>query len=140
LQPTLKKQPNQKPIHNFKLGGYYIMQDANNKTFIKCGAYKDRPVQSDNLHVDVWVNGINYLRDNGSYKYNTNKEMLNYFNGCQGHNTISVSKENQMLKGGRFIWYNWVKLAKATLTKKENIFVFNGNIKAFKKFRKQHLP
>ena len=27
------------------------------KTFIKCGAYKDRPCQSDNLHLDIWVDG-----------------------------------------------------------------------------------
>jgi hypothetical protein len=132
---TSGQQIGYKPVENiksFKKGGYYIIQENSVKTFIKCGSYKDRPAQSDNLHLDIWVKGINMLRDSGSYKYNTTKENLNYFNGVEGHNTVSISGENQSLKGGRFIWYNWVKYAKANLKKEENTFVFNGTIKAFK--------
>ncbi|WP_303687299.1 heparinase II/III family protein, partial [Nonlabens dokdonensis] len=72
-----------KEINQFNVGGYYILQEENVKTFVRCGAYKDRPAQSDNLHIDIWVDGINVLRDSGSYKYNTEKELLNYFNGCE---------------------------------------------------------
>lgn len=122
----------QKETNSFNIGGYYIMQDKDVKTFIRCGKYKDRPFQSDNLHLDIWVNGNNILRDSGSYKYNTEKTFLNYFNGSEGHNTVSVSGENQMLKGNRFIWYNWIKEAKATLTKNDITFNFNGTIKGFK--------
>ncbi|WP_044401353.1 heparinase II/III family protein [Lacinutrix sp. Hel_I_90] len=121
-----------KETNSFNIGGYYIMQDKDVKTFIRCGKYKDRPFQSDNLHMDIWVNGKNILRDSGSYKYNTEKAYLNYFNGCEGHNTVSVLGENQMLKGNRFIWYNWVKDAQATLVKNETTFSFKGKIKAFK--------
>ena len=96
----------------FKEGGYYIIQEGNTKTFIRCGAYKDRPYQSDNLHLDIWIDGENVLRDNGSYKYNTNKELINYFNGAGGHNTISIDGKDQMQKGDRFIWNYWVKDAK----------------------------
>lgn len=122
----------QKQTSSFNIGGYYLIQDKDVKTFIRCGKYKDRPFQSDNLHLDIWVNGNNILRDSGSYKYNTEKEFLNYFNGCEGHNTVSISGENQMLKGSRFIWYNWIKEAKASLEKNESSFVFKGRIKGFK--------
>jgi hypothetical protein len=125
-------KPTKKDIYRFKEGGYYIIQDADVMTFIRCGAYKDRPGQSDNLHLDIWVKGINVLRDSGSYKYNTSKELINYFNGVEGHNTLSVAKSDQMLKGTRFIWYNWIKEAKAYLNKKENYYEFKGSIKAFK--------
>ena len=121
-----------KETNSFNIGGYFIAQDKDVKTFIRCGKYKDRPFQSDNLHIDIWVNGNNILRDSGSYKYNTEKEFLNYFNGCEGHNTVSVLGENQMLKGSRFIWYNWVRQAKAILIKKDDTFYFKGRIKAFK--------
>jgi len=121
-----------KEINSFNTGGYYIIQDKDVKTFLRCGKYKDRPFQSDNLHIDIWRGGNNILRDSGSYKYNTKKEYLNYFNGCEGHNTVSVSGENQMLKGNRFIWYNWVKQAKAKLIKEDKTFYFNGRIKGFK--------
>ncbi|AXG68976.1 heparin-sulfate lyase [Kordia sp. SMS9] len=131
IQPETKAYQTPDTLNSYTKGGYYIMQDGNTKTFIRCGKYKDRPFQSDNLHIDIWANGINYLRDNGSYKYNTSQEELNYFNGCEGHNTVSVGKADQMLKGGRFIWYYWVKKAKASLQKKANTYEFDGNIKAF---------
>ena len=121
-----------KPIHCFNDGGYYIFNDKDVKTFIRCGQYKDRPFQSDNLHIDIWINGLNILRDSGSYKYNTDKALVNYFNGCEAHNTLSIEGKDQMLKGNRFIWYNWVKEAKASLHRKNNEFIFNGRIRAFK--------
>ncbi|PHS07661.1 MAG: heparinase [Kordia sp.] len=119
-------------INKFEKGGYYILQEEKTKTFIRCGAYKDRPFQSDNLHVDIWVDGVNILRDSGSYKYNTEKENINYFTGCEGHNTVSIAKTDQMLKGGRFIWYNWVKKVKASLQQNNKEFEFLGTIDAFK--------
>lgn len=129
IQKTAKPIPE---ISSFDKSGYYIFQDNNVKTFIRCGAYKDRPFQSDNLHLDIWANGINYLRDSGSYKYNTSKEEVGYFNGCEGHNTVSISKTDQMVKGGRFIWYYWVKKAKAILQKETHTYNFEGTIHAFK--------
>lgn len=124
-------------ISSFEKSGYYLSQDGNTKTFIRCGAYKDRPAQSDNLHIDIWVNGINYLRDTGSYKYNAELVDLNYFNGTEGHNTLSIDKADQMLKGGRFIWYYWVRKAKAEIVKYENRIEFKGSINAFRQLHKK---
>jgi len=132
IQPKQKKQPLLSEINTFEKSGYYISQDGNTKTFIRCGSYKDRPFQSDNLHIDIWVNGINYLRDTGSYKYNSNLVDVNYFNGVEGHNTVSIDKADQMLKGERFMWYYWINKAKATLKKENNTFQFEGSINAFK--------
>ena len=132
IQPKQKKQAALPEISEFTKGGYYIIQEGNTKTFIRCGAYKDRPYQSDNLHIDIWIDGKNVLRDNGSYQYNTSKELINYFNGSEGHNTISVDGKDQMQKGDRFIWNYWVKYAKANLTESQNKFVFKGEIKGFK--------
>ncbi len=123
-------------LRSFSNSGYYIINEDKVKTFIKCGAYKHRPSQADNLHLDIWVNGINYFRDTGSYKYNTSKDLLNYFNGSEGHNTISVDNENQMVKGGRFIWYNWVKEAKGEFHNNDKFFEFVGYYKGFKNVSK----
>lgn len=130
------KPKNIQGIHEFKNGGYYIHQEDSVKTFIRCGAYKDRPSQSDNLHVDIWKDGVNYLWDNGTYKYNTDKETINYFTGCEGHNTLSVSRKNQMLRGGRFIWYFWVKKAIMKITDTNNEITFEGKIDAFQHIKK----
>lgn len=115
-------------IFSYKVGGYYIAQEDHTKTFLRCGSYKDRPTQSDNLHLDIWVGGVNYLFDTSSFKYNTDKQLINYFNGTGGHNTVSVSENDQMLKGGRFIWYYWIKNADGNIFQTEKDIIFEGKI------------
>jgi hypothetical protein len=120
------------PLSKFEQGGYYTIRDVDTSfTFIRCGNHKDRPSQADNLHLDIWVGGENILRDAGSYKYNTDDETLKYFFGTKSHNTISLGDHDQMLKGGRFIWYDWTQRKLAKLTEVEEGFIFNGEIRAF---------
>ena len=118
-------------IHQFTNGGYYIVREPQTLTFIKCGSYKDRPSQADNLHLDVWYKGENILLDAGSYKYNTDEGTLRYFSGTASHNTVMLDGKDQMLKGGRFIWYYWTQCKNASLLETENEYVFDGSIHAF---------
>lgn len=118
-------------IHEFKNGGYYIAQEGTVKIFLRCGAYKDRPSQSDNLHLDIWKDGVNYLWDTGTYKYNTEKSVVDFFTGTEGHNTLAINGANQMLRGSRFIWYYWVKKVNASMKYIENKMIFDGQIEAF---------
>lgn len=120
----------------FTSGGYYLLNEGSTKTFIRCAEYKDRPFQCDELHLDVWHNGINYLIDSGTFKYNTTDENIEYFNGCIGHNTISIDGKNQMKKGSRFVWYNWVKRAGMEIKENENEIQLIGWIKAYKELEK----
>lgn len=115
-------------------GGYSIIneKEMNIKTFIHCGAYKDRPAQADNNHLDIWINGVNYFWDNGSYKYNTSIDNSNFFAGTQGHNTITIDNQSQMLKGARFIWYYWVKKASISMKTKNDVYQIVGKFKGFK--------
>ena len=93
------------------LGGYYTLRDDSSFTFLRCGAYKDRPFQADNLHLDLWVNGENIMRDAGSYQYNTDERWIRYFAGTASHNTVMLGDFDQMQKGPQFLWYHWVKEA-----------------------------
>ena len=118
-------------IKEYPIGGYVIIRDTNTFTFLRCGSHKDRPAQADNLHMDIWVDGKNVLRDSGSYKYNTTPEYLNYFMGTASHNAVVVDEKSQMLKGGRFIWYYWTQKERCTTTETEEAYVFEGVIKAY---------
>ncbi|SEJ13426.1 Heparinase II/III N-terminus [Dyadobacter koreensis] len=93
----------------FSKGGYYILRDQKTITFLRCGSYQNRPFQSDNLHLDIWINGKNILRDAGSFKYNTDKKWTNYFSGTASHNTVILGDSDQMRKGSGFIWFDWIK-------------------------------
>lgn len=118
-------------LSSFNDGGYYIIKDENSLSFIRCGSYKDRPSHADNLHLDLWVNGENIMRDAGSYKYNTDEETLRYFFGTSSHNTVMLEGYDQMLKGSRFIWYYWSQALGAGLKEYDEYVEFTGTIQAF---------
>ena len=122
--------------HKFVKGGYYIMREVATLTFIKCGSYKDRPSQADNLHLDVWYKGENILLDAGSYKYNTDEATMRYFSGTAAHNTVMLDDNDQMLKGGRFIWYYWSQCKSAVLDEDYMAYTFTGAIHAFTYIKK----
>jgi hypothetical protein len=119
--------------NNFTNGGYFLFRDKidNSLTFIRCGNHKDRPSQADNLHIDIWINEANILRDAGSYKYNTEQKYLNYFQSTKAHNCLTIDYKDQMLKGDRFIWYFWSQKENVELIEYEDYYYFKGTIKAF---------
>lgn len=123
-------------IKEYPIGGYVVIRDSDTFTFLRCGSHKDRPAQADNLHMDVWVDGINVLRDSGTYKYNTSIENLNYFMGTTSHNTVVIDGKSQMLKGGRFIWYYWTQKEQCSITETTNEYIFKGTIKAYQYLNK----
>lgn len=118
-------------LYSFDKGGYYIIKEVDALTFIRCGSYKDRPSQADNLHLDIWYKGENLLLDAGSYKYNTDEQVLKYFIGTASHNTVMLNGYDQMQKGSRFIWYHWTQCVDTSLSESENEVIFKGTIAAF---------
>jgi len=123
-------------IKQYPKGGYIIIRENDSFTFIRCGSHKDRPAQADNLHVDIWYKGENVFRDSGTYKYNTSLEFVNYFTGTRSHNTVSVNKESQMLKGSRFIWFYWTQEISSKIWEDEQAYYFEGVISAFQHLNK----
>lgn len=121
----------QDALAEFNIGGYYVLRNIDSFCSIKCGSYKDRPSQADNLHIDIWSEGKNIIRDNGSYKYNTEADLIKYFAGTASHNTIQIGDLDQMKKGGRFIWYNWSKALKTTTNETETSLSFDGECNVY---------
>ena len=117
--------------HTFDKGGYYVLRDQDTLTFMRCGHYKDRPFQADNLHLDIWVDGENILRDAGSYLYNTEERWTRYFAGTASHNTVMLGEQDQMRKGPRFIWHDWIKESQAGWYH-HGPFVFEGEFTGFR--------
>ncbi|HEY9364713.1 MAG TPA: alginate lyase family protein [Chitinophagaceae bacterium] len=125
--PLLQKQG----IISYPVGGFYLLREKDTFSFIRCGNHKDRPSQADNLHLDLWINEKNILKDAGSYKYNADEKSMRYFFGTASHNTVMLGDNDQMKKGGRFIWYYWTQAIRAEWTEYEEYYEFKGAIKAF---------
>lgn len=118
--------------YSFTSGGLYIFRREKLLAMVVCASYKDRPSQADNLHLDVWYEGKNVLRDGGSYLYNTDKTIVKYFFGTESHNTVMLGDSDQMQKGSRFIWVNWSKALSAEWKEsKGGVIEFIGAIKAY---------
>lgn len=127
------------PINKYSDGGYYLFNESNTLTFIRCGKHKSRPSQADNLHIDLWFNEKNIMRDCGTYLYNTDPETTKYFFGTASHNTVMLEDFDQMLKGPRFLWFFHSKFIKSTVEETEQSYIFTGSIKAFRQSGKWHL-
>lgn len=131
VNKAIIEEKKQDTISEFKTGGYYVLRNNNSFCTLKCGSYKDRPSQADNLHIDIWSKGENIIRDNGSYKYNTEANLIKYFVGTASHNTIQIGELDQMKKGGRFIWYNWSKALEISTEETEESLSFKGACKVY---------
>lgn len=105
---------------SFNQGGYHVLRNASTMAVLRYPRFRFRPSQADALHLDLWHNGINLLRDAGTHSYNA--EGAEWFAGTGAHNTIEFDGRDQMPRLGRFLFGNWLK-AKAIEP------VFDGVIK-----------
>ena len=94
---------------DFDCGGYAVFRQKEVSLLLRYPRYKFRPSQSDALHLDLWVGGLNVLRDAGTYSYNVNSDVSEYFNGVEGHNTVQFDQRDQMPRLSRFLLSSWLK-------------------------------
>ena len=90
-------------------GGYYALSGSRSWGLLRCHSYRDRPGQADMLHFDLWYDGVNILRDAGTFHYFTRPPWQHYFESTAAHNTITVDGADQMERGPRFLWLRWIR-------------------------------
>ncbi len=103
---TLAQQSGSVTLDN---GGLHILRMKKVAAYLRYPRFRFRPVQADALHLDLWVDGENVLRDGGTYSYNVSEADAAYFNGTAGHNTIEMDGRDQMPRIGRFLFGDWLK-------------------------------
>jgi len=72
--------------------------------------FRFRPNHADALHLDLWKDGVNLLRDAGTYSY-ADPEWMSYFAGTASHNTVQFDDRDQMPRLGRFLFGDWMNTA-----------------------------
>ncbi len=108
VTPTLEKAKTP-PSSPSAETGYFRLGDKSSWAMIRAGRYTRRPFQADQLHVDLWWEGINLARDAGTYLYNGSPPWDNGFAGTAVHNTVSIDDRDQMRRAGRFLWVDWAQ-------------------------------
>jgi hypothetical protein len=94
---------------HYKDGGFVVLNTGTARLVVNYPLLKFRPSQNDLLHVDLWVNGENLLRDAGSYSYNCEEPWQSYFPSTVAHNTIQFDGRDQMPRISRFLLGAWPK-------------------------------
>lgn len=89
--------------------GYFRLGDKSSWAMIRAGRYTRRPFQADQLHVDLWWQGINLARDAGTYLYNGSPPWNNGLAGTAVHNTVTIDHRDQMRRASRFLWLEWAQ-------------------------------
>ena len=89
----------------FPDAGLFTMREEHFWMMIVLNDYKKRPAHMDQLHIDLWVDGINVLCDCGTYSYADRKGEALVL--TEAHNTAKVDGIEQMNKMGAFFIYNW---------------------------------
>tara|TARA_A100001015_G_scaffold243134_1_gene277972 strand:+ start:6119 stop:7954 length:1836 start_codon:yes stop_codon:yes gene_type:complete len=89
--------------------GFCSSRKKDSFLFFRYPQFSFRPSQSDILHIDFWIKGINVLRDGGSNSYSDDFEHPNteYFSGVECHNTIQFDGFQQMPRLSRFLFGAW---------------------------------
>lgn len=89
-------------------GGFTVLRRGRCMAMLRYPRFKFRPGQADALHLDVWLDGQNVLRDAGTYSYNTDTELMAYFGGTASHNTVQFDDRDQMPRLSRFLFGDWL--------------------------------
>ena len=92
----------------FAMGGFVKLARENGMSILRVPKFKFRPPHSDALHIDIWQNGKNWVRDSGTYSYALLPEDTTSFDGTIGHSTIQFNHKDQMPKISRFLYGKWL--------------------------------
>lgn len=119
LQSTFSKK-GKKPSKQYLEGGFTKLERDRGKAIIRLPKYKFRPPHSDALHIDIWQDGVNWVRASGSFSYALSTNEQASFSGTKGHSTVQFDGKDQMPKISRFLFSNWLKPSNVHFDKKNN--------------------
>lgn len=89
----------------FDHAGLYTLRRTDSWAMTMLNDYRSRPAHMDQLHFDLWVDGVNVFCDGGTYSYAS--EERKGLAGNTGHNTAVCEGRPQMNTYGAFLVYDW---------------------------------
>jgi len=93
----------------FDEGGLHVLRKGHAVAYMRYPRFQFRPSQADALHVDLWIDGSNLLRDGGTFSYSSEAGEGDYFASTAAHNTIEFDHRDQMPRIGRFLFGAWLR-------------------------------
>lgn len=114
---SLPNESKERTDSSFADSGLFTMRRRNRWLMMVANSYKTRPGHMDQLHIDLWVNGINALCDCGTYSYSDKKGEALVLTAA--HNTLKIDGKEQMNKRGAFMIFNRTQRSRCTMQDNE---------------------
>lgn len=87
--------------------GVLRIDDEASWATLRAAHFHDRPAQADQLHVELWWQGVNIACDPGTFRYTAPPPWNNGLAHTAVHNTVLIDGQDQMTRAGRFLWLDW---------------------------------
>jgi len=107
----------------FEIGKYGVYKDNNIYLFIN-NQEQIFHSHADGLSIELSLNGKNILIDSGTYNYNLDKELRQYFRSTRAHNTVYLGVDQSTQIGS----FRWIDQPKISLRKLKKEIGFEGII------------
>ena len=117
-------KPLERRSSQFADAGLFTLRNGSGWAMLVANAYRSRPAHMDQLHLDLWAEGVNVLCDAGTYSYAS--ELGRQLVKNESHNTAVVPGALQMNASGPFLIYDWTERALGAC----NDNTFEGTIKS----------
>ncbi len=92
----------------FPDGGFLSARRGKSFALLRIPRFLFRPSQADGLHLDLWHDGVNVIRDGGSFSY-ADQARNAFYSGTSSHSTVEMDGRDQMPRIGRFLFGSWLK-------------------------------
>lgn len=118
--PELEKQkPERKPKEG-KTPHILRNKTSDSWGYLRIANFGSRPGHADQLHFDLWRQGLNITQDAGTFSYNSDPPWDNTLAKSEVHNTVTVNRNDQMMRAGKFLWLDWAQARVLNLAQEEN--------------------
>lgn len=92
----------------------HVVRGPTSHAVFRAGPLRHRPAHADQLHVDIWIGGVNVAADAGSYRYTSTPPWQNALAAEEVHNVLRLVGHPQAVRRGRFLWTRWREAAVVT--------------------------
>ena len=98
-----------------------IHPSGNSWAYLRAAHFDGRPGHADQLHLDLWWQGLNIAQDAGTYLYNADTPWENALTHTAVHNTLMVNGREQMTRAGRFLYLDRAQAGTERLEKQPRV-------------------
>lgn len=89
-------------------GGLLVTRGPRSLAMLRIApAWRHRPAQADDCHVDVWLDGVEVAGDPGTYRYTALPPWDNGLAVSRVHNTVTIDGGDRYRRLGRFLSTDW---------------------------------